>query len=611
MVPLTRDRAKGVASPHYHSKKETEVKMRKVRSCLTVIVLTLACASPAIPDEPTRQAIIRYESVHHPEVALHGMVVSQNVLASQIGRDVLQRGGNAVDAAVAMGFALAVTLPRAGNLGGSGFMLVHMAESGTSVVLDYRSIAPLASNEQLFRKVDGEIDQDAMTHGAKAAAVPGTVAGLYQAWQRWGSMPWKDLLAPAKNLAADGIIVSHDLNFALSQGEQSMGHYPTSAAIYLRPDGQAWQPGEHLLQSDLAWSIGQIMEGGADAFYRGELAHRIVGAFQADAGLMTLEDLAGYRVKVRDVVATDYRGYRVVSTPPVSAGGITLIQMLNMLGQFDVRGLGAGSVAHLHLLAEVMKRAAANRRTWLGDPDFVDVPVDRYISADVAKAMAATIDPSQAADVKAIQPWPMVDKLSHDTTHYSVLDVKGNAVSNTYTLGHSFGNSWVAQGTGILFDNQMRNYSYRDAAEHPNALAPKKRMLSTMTPTIVLDADGRVFLVTGTPGGSYIINVILQILVNVIDFKMNIDEATHRPRMYQGWNWPQLGLEPGFSPDVIAALDAMGHETRIERTMGSVQSIMWRGGKFYGAADPRRPNAKALGLMYPPQPRLKAVSGGD
>ena len=594
-----------------HPAKEPKVKLRKIRSCLTVIVLTLVCASPAITEQPTRQPIFRYESVHHPEVSLHGMVASQNDLASQVGRDVLQRGGNAVDAAVAMGFVLAVNLPRAGNLGGGGFMLVHMAESEMSFALDYRSIAPLVSNEQLFLKADGEIDQEAMTHGAKAAAVPGTVAGLYEAWERWGSMPWKELLAPAEKMAADGIIVSHDLSYALSQGALTMEQFPASRAIYLRPDGREWQPGERLMQSDLAWSLRQIMEGGADAFYRGELARRIATAFEADGGLMTLEDLAGYRVKLRDVVATDYRGYRVVSMPPVSAGGVTLIQMLNMLGEFDVSALGAGSVAHLHLLAEVMKRAAANRRTWLGDPDFINVPVDRFIGADVAKGMAATIDADRAADVKAIQPWPMIDKLSHDTTHFSVLDAEGNAVSNTYTLGHSFGNSWVANGTGILFDNQMRNFSYRDTAGHPNAVAPKKRMLSTMTPTIVLDADGEVFLVTGTPGGSYIINVVLQILVNVIDFDMNIAEATHRPRMYQGWNQPQLGLEPGFSPDVAAALDAKGHETRIERTMGSTQSIMWRDGKFYGAADPRRPNAKALGLMYPPQSRLETVSGGN
>ena len=567
--------------------------------------------STPVQQAPARQAIIRYDSVHHPEVALHGMVVSQNDLATEVGRDILRQGGNAIDAAVATGFALAVTLPRAGNLGGSGFMLVHLAESGETIALDYRSMAPLDSNRHLFLTTDGSIDWRALTHGAKAAGVPGTVAGFYEAWQRWGTLPWKDLLAPAQELAADGIVVSHDLAFALSQGAQTMAQFPSSAAVYLRPDGAGWQPGERLVQADLAWSIGQIMNGGADAFYRGELASRIAAAFDADRGLITREDLAGYQVKEREIVTTDYRGYKVVSMPPASAGGITLIQMLNMLSEFDLSALGAGSAAHLHLLAEVMKRAAANRRTWLGDPDFVDIPIAELISMDTAKAMAATIDTGRAAYVEDVQPWPTGYTHSHDTTHFSVMDAAGNAVSNTYTLGHSFGNSWVAQGTGILFDNQMRNYNYRDGPVHPNALVPKKRVVSTMTPTIVLDENGDVFLVTGTPGGSYIINVILQLIVNVIDFDMNIAEATHRPRMYQGWRWPQLGLEPGFSPEIITALKARGHETRVERTMGSTQSIVWRDGKFFGAADPRRPNAAALGLMYPPQPRLKAVAGGD
>jgi gamma-glutamyltranspeptidase/glutathione hydrolase len=583
---------------------------KKLRRGLTVTVLSLVCFCTSAQAQ-TRQAIIRYDAIHHPVIGLHGMVVSQNDVASEIGRDILRQGGNAIDAAVATGFALAVTLPRAGNLGGSGFMLVHLADSGETIAIDYRSMAPLASDPALFRKDDGEVDWGALTHGARAAAVPGTVAGLYEAWQRWGSMPWEQLLEPARDLAANGIVVSHDLAFALSEGVQTMGQFPSSARIYLHPDGRGWQPGERLVQSDLAWSITRIMEGGADAFYRGDLADRIVAAFAADGGLISHDDLAGYTVRQRDLVTTDYRGYRVASMPPVSAGGITLIQMLNMLGQFDVASLGAGSVVQLHLLAEVMKRAAANRRTWLGDPDFVDVPIAEFISMDVAKAMAATIDLERAAPVKSIKPWPLGMKASHDTTHYSIMDADGNAVSNTYTLGHSFGSSWVAEGTGILFDNQMRNYNYRDGPDHPNALVPKKRMLSTMTPTMVLDADGKVFLVTGTPGGSYIINVLLQIIVNVIDFDMNIAEATHRPRLYQGWNWPQLGLEPGFSPDVIEALDAMGHEPRIERTMGSVQSILWRDGKFYGAADSRRPNAAALGLMFPPQQRLKAVSGGN
>ena len=356
---------------------------RTLRSRLTITVISLFCLCTAAAAQ-TRQAIIRYDSVHHPAVGLHGMVVSQNDLASDIGRDILRQGGNAVDAAVATGFALAVTLPRAGNLGGSGFMLAHLAESGETVALDYRSIAPLASDPDLFRMGDGEVDMDALTHGARAAAVPGTVAGLYEAWQRWGSLPWPDLVAPARELAAKGIIVTHDLAFALSQGEQTMRQFPSSAAIYMRPDGSGWQPGERLVQSDLAWSLTQIMEGGADAFYKGELAERIVAAFKADGGLIRRKDLAAYVVKERDIVTTDYRGYRVVSMPPVSAGGITLIQMLNMLSQFDVTALGAGSVAHLHLLALLMNRAAANRRTWLRDPDFGDVPIAESISMNVA-----------------------------------------------------------------------------------------------------------------------------------------------------------------------------------------------------------------------------------
>ena len=585
---------------------------QRLRNWFTVVVLTLVGAcSTTEAQTSTRQAIIRYDSIHHPEVALHGMVVSQNDLASEIGRDILRQGGNAVDAAVATGFALAVTLPRAGNLGGSGFMLVHLAGSGETVALDYRSVAPLASNSRLFQTADGEIDWTALTHGARAAGVPGTVAGFYEAWQRWGTLPWQDLLAPARKLAADGIVVSHDLAFALSEGAKTMGQFSSSSAIYLHPDGRGWQAGERLVQTDLARSITEIMEGGADAFYRGALADRIVAAFEADGGLITRADLAGYDVRERELVATDYRNFRVIAMPPASAGGVTLVQMLNMLSQFDVASMGAGSVEHLHLLAEVMKRAAANRRTWLGDPDFVNIPIAELTSLDTAKAIAATIDPDRAADIKDIEPWPSGYQESRDTTHFSVMDAAGNAVSNTYTLGHSFGNSWVADGTGILFDNQMRNYSHRDSLDHPNALVPKKRVLSTMTPTIVLDAEGDVFLVTGTPGGSYIINVILQVLVNVIDFEMNIAEATQRPRIYQGWRWPQLGLEPGFSPEIIEALKAMGHQTRVERTMGSTQSIVHRDGKFFGAADSRRPNATALGLMYPPQPRLKAVSDGD
>jgi gamma-glutamyltranspeptidase/glutathione hydrolase len=572
---------------------------------LSAFLIVAICWSLPIArlEAQPKRSILRNESIHNPVVGLYGMVVTQNDLASEVGRDVLQRGGNAIDAAAAVGFALAVTLPRAGNIGGSGFMLVHAAEEGETAAIDYRAVAPLASDETAFRDADGKLDRESLTYGARASGVPGTVAGLHEAWRRYGSLPWRDLVEPAVRLAADGIVVSHDLASTLERGQSTLARFPASAAIYLRPDGEPWQPGERLVQRDLAWSLEQLRDGGPDAFYRGELAQRIAGAFQTDGGLITRQDLESYAVREREVVSTDYRGYRVVSIPPPSAGGVTLIQMLNMLSGFDVTAMGAGSVESIHLLAEVMKRAAANRRTWLGDPDFVEVPMARYIDPAVAQAIATAIDLERATQVKDVDPFPLGHEESHETTHFSIVDAQGNAVSNTYTLGYSFGSSWVAAGTGILFDNQMRNYSFRDEPGHPNALAPGKRVLSTMTPTLVLDGNDKVSLVTGTPGGSYIINIILQILVNVIDHDMNVAEATARPRMYQGWRTRWLGLERGFSPDVIRLLEAMGHETRLEPAMGGAQSIRWRDGKFFGAADPRHLDATALGLMYPVKKR--------
>jgi len=372
--------------------------------------------------------------------------------------------------------------------------------------------------------------------------------------------------------------------------------YYSNGSAYLKQDGQAWVAGDVLKQKDLAWSIAQIMDEGADAFYKGELAKRIVSAFTKVGGIISHEDLAAYQVKDRTPVQTTYRGKQVISMPPVSGGGVTLIQMLNMLENFPVADLGAGSAKNLHLLAEVMKRAAANRRSLLGDPDFVKVFVDGYISKDLAKKMAGDVDTKHAGDVTTITAEPVERYESRNTTHYSVMDQYGNAVSNTYTLGYSFGSGFVAEGTGILFDNQMRNFSYRSDSNHMNELAPGKRMLSTMTPTIVLGEDGKVLLVTGTPGGSRIINVVLQVVVNVLDHNMNIAEATHQPRIHQGWRSQTLGIERGMNPEVVAILKGMGHVVDLQQTMGSTQSIMWRDGVFHGSADPRRPNALALGL---------------
>ena len=569
---------------------------------LTACVFILGFYSAPVLSQQThalKQAIVRYDSIHHPVKARFGMAVSQNSIATRVGQQTLARGGNAVDAAISMGFALAVTLPRAGNLGGSGFMLVHMASENKTEAIDYRSVAPLAASVEKFTGADGELDWDRLTWGSTAAAVPGTVAGMHMAWQRYGSMDWKTLLQPAYQLAHEGFEVNHDLAEVLNLAADEFRVHARGSA-YLRQDGRPWVAGDTLVQPDLAWSIAQIMEHGAVAFYEGELAQRIVAAFEANGGLLSSADLAAYKARERAPVSTTYRGMKVISMPPVSSGGVTLLQMLNILENFDLRQYPQGSAKSLHLLAEVMKRAAANRRTFLGDPDFTGIPVDTYIGKELAEEMAKKIDMQHAASVKDIEPESIGDTEIRDTTHYSVMDRHGNAVSNTYTLGYSFGSGFVAEGTGILFDNQMRNFSYRAGSGHPNALAPGKRMLSTMTPTIVLDRDGKVFLVTGTPGGGRIINVILQVLVNVIDYQLNIAEASDRPRIHQGWQQQDLAIETGMNPEVIGILRNMGHEIDIQRTMGSTQSIVWREGVFEGSADPRRPNALALGLDRPP-----------
>lgn len=587
--------------------KPTLTKVMRLRTIfLTAIVFLLAFnasdawSQAAVVGSGLKQPIIRYDTIHHPVKGRYGMVVSQNSTATIVGQAILARGGNAVDAAIGIGFALAVTLPRAGNLGGSGFMLVHMAEEKKTLAYDYRSVAPSNASVDLFTRANGELDMDKLTFGPMAPGVPGTVAGMYMAWQQLGSMSWKDILKPAYILADEGFSVGHDLAHVLNMASKVIHHYSPDSA-YLKQDGKPWVAGDKLVQKDLAWSIAQIMEHGAAAFYEGELAQRIVDAFEKTGGIMSREDLAAYRVKEREPVSTAYRGQQVIAMPPVSGGGITLIQMLNMLENFDLRKYGQGSLMSLHLQAEVMKRAAANRRSLIGDPDFVEVPVDAYISKDLAKHMAKKISFKRAAKVKTIKAETLDSYESRNTTHYSVMDAHGNAVSNTFTLGYSFGSGFVAEGTGILFDNQMRNFSYRSDNNHKNALAPGKRMLSTMTPTIVLDADGKVLLVTGTPGGGRIINVVLQVLVNVIDYQMNIAEATHRARIHQGWRNQVLGIEKGMNPEVVRLLKGMGHKVEMRQTMGSTQSIMWQEGNFHGSADPRRPNALALGLNQPPE----------
>ncbi len=559
-------------------------------SCETTpVVVTEAMATPA-------PSITRYESRFHPVLANAGMVVSQNDIATGVGRKILADGGNAVDSAIATAFALAVTLPRAGNIGGSGFMLIHDASSGEVSALDFRSAAPAGVDLDFFRNEDGSFNSQELRLGADAAAIPGTVAGLYKAWEDQGSMDWADLVAPSVALAREGIPVSYDLAFVLGNYADNFRQFPASAEKFLKPDDSTYSPGEIWRQPLLADSLEAIAEGGADAFYRGELAEAMVREIREGGGFFTKEDLATYEARPRDVLMTNYRGHRVYSMPPASGGGLTLLQMLNVLDRFDLEALPYGGADSVHLLAEVMKRSAANRRVDIGDPDFVDVPIEGFLSAELADSLAEAIDMKRATPVENISPANAFAFEGPDTTHLSVVDGDGNAVSLTYTLGSSFGSGYVIPGTGILTDNQIRNFSL-SRPEHANHIAPGKRMVSTMTPTIVLDPEGELFLVTGTPGGSRIINVILQVIVNMIDYYMNVAEATAAPMIYQGWRDEELFLEKGFSPDTWALLMRRGHIVKPQLTMGSSQSIAVEDGVIQGAADPRRPNAQALGVQ--------------
>lgn len=568
---------------------------------LALLTLSLSCRA---------DVLVSYNTIHHPVLAEAGMVVSQNAIATQVGKDILQQGGNAVDASVAVGFALAVTLPRAGNIGGSGFSLVYDQKDASVAAYDFRSAAPAELNLDELTDGEGKVNTEGFRQGPTSAAVPGTVSGLHKMWSESGSLPWSVLLQPAINLARDGFHINPDLAKALKKAAPRLKNHQASMAQFMPADTEL-QPGTLWQQADLAWSLQQIAEGGADAFYQGTVAQRLVAAAKNDGAYISLTDLKQYKTRKSNAVATSYRGFSVQTMPPSSAGGITLLQMLNMLSQFELREHPQGSAKSIHLLAEVMKRAAANRRTHVGDPGYADVPVTEYIALSTAKKMAASINKSVATPVSDIKPINLsaVESSAHrtklqqtatesiDTTHYSVVDQWGNAVAVTYTLGSSFGSGYVAPGTGILLDDQMKNFYWNQPA-HPNRYEPGKRMISTMTPTMVFNEDQELVLVTGTPGGGRIINVILQIIVNVVDYDMNIAAATQAPRVHQGWRSAPLALESWISRDTVMRLEAMGHEIDLQPTMGSTQSIRVHPTYQAGAADTRRPNASAAGLLF-------------
>ena len=553
---------------------------------------------------PAPAPIITNQARFLPVVARNGMVATQEKHATRVGVEILKAGGNAVDAAVAVGFALAVTHPQAGNIGGGGFMLVHLASRNETIAIDYRETAPAAMTRDVFLDQKGEADPRKSRDSALGVGVPGTVAGLALAHEKYGSgrFTLTQLIEPAIRLAREGFAVEDDLADSLPRAQPRLARWPASAKVFLRPDGTPPQRGDRLIQSDLAASLALIA---ADprSFYQGPLAEQIVASLRANGGIMTLDDLRSYRAIERPVVRGNYRGYEVASMPPPSSGGVHLIQMLNILESFPLRDTGAESAATLHLMIEAMKPAYADRAEFLGDPAFVKVPVAGLTSKRYAAEQRLAIDRERARPAQQIRAGTPAAHEGDNTTHYSVVDRDGNAVANTYTLNFSYGLGLVADGTGILLNNELDDFAAKPGAPNAygliggdaNAPGGGKRPLSSMAPTIVL-RDGRVFLVTGTPGGSRIITMVLQVILNVVDHRMNIAEAIAAPRIHHQWLPDQVNAERGFSPDTLRLLEQKGHTIVTGATFGSANSILVTPDGLTGAADPRQRGTLAEGF---------------
>ena len=544
---------------------------------------------------PIADPIIAGYARNLPVLAAHGMVASQEMQASRIGVDILRRGGNAVDAAVATGFALAVTLPRAGNIGGGGFMLVHLAAPNKTIAIDYREMAGVLTTRDVFLDEAGRFQPSKSQGSGLGVGVPGTVAGFALAHAKYGSGKFSlaDLIAPAQALAADGFIVDDDLADSLPSALRRFAPWPSSRAIFLHADGTPLGRGERLVQSDLAATLTAIMKDGPKGFYEGETARRIIAAVEGAGGRMTRDDLADYRALEREPVRGTYRGREIVSMPPPSSGGVHVIEILNILEGFDIGASGHNSAATIHLMAEAMKLAYADRSKYLGDPDFVNVPVAGLTSKAYAEKLRALISLERARPSADIGPGAPYE--SDQTTHYSVVDSQGNAASNTYTLNFSYGLGLVAPGTGVLLNNELDDFAAREGASNAfgltggdaNAPGPRKRPLSSMSPSFVFE-DGALRLVTGSPGGSRIINIVLQIIMNVIDHKMNAAEATEAPRIHHQWLPDELRVEKGLSPDTVRLLEKLGHKVMLMPVIGSTQTIERARGQLAGAADTRQ-----------------------
>jgi gamma-glutamyltranspeptidase/glutathione hydrolase len=542
-------------------------------------------------------------AIAQPVLARHGMVVAQEAQAARIGADILRRGGNAVDAAVATGFALAVTYPRAGNIGGGGFMVIHLAVGRRDIAIDYRETAPAATTRDVFLDDKGEADPAKSRDGGLAIGVPGTVAGLVLAHRKYGSgrLTLAQLIAPAISLARDGFVIKDDLADTLASARPLFARWPSSMKVFFR-NGAILSEGEKLIQTDLANTLDLVARHGANGFYEGPVAESIAKAVRDAGGRMTAEDLKSYRALERAPVRGTYRGYEIVSMPPPSSGGVHLIEMLNILEGFPSAQLAAKSEVAAHLIVESMRRAYADRAEFLGDPDFVNVPVKKLTSKDYATRWRATINRDRATPSGQIRAGNPAPAESGNTTHFSVVDRHGNAVSNTYTLNLNYGVGLIADGTGVLLNNELDDFAAKPGAPNAfgmlggdaNAPGPRKRPLSSMTPTIVLK-NGKPFLVTGSPGGSRIITATLQIIINVIDRGMNIAEAVTAPRFHHQWLPDQARLERDVPEAIAQSLIKRGHVVTRPLPQTSTNSIMVTRSGLAGAADPRTRGALAAG----------------
>ncbi|QPT34960.1 gamma-glutamyltransferase [Proteus penneri] len=564
-------------------------------------------------------------AAYEPAVeAQQGMVVSSQHLASQVGNDILQKGGNAIDAAVAVGYAQAVVNACCGNIGGGGFMTIHLAD-GTNTFINFRETAPAYASKNMYLDKDGNLVKDASLYGYLASGVPGTVKGLNSALEKYGTLSRQDVMAPAIKLAREGYILTRADTDVLETTTERFKQDPESAKIFLKPDGTPWQPGDRLIQTDLANTLELIANQGDDAFYQGEIPKKVEEASKQHNGLLTQEDFANFTITETQPITCTYRGYEFISAPPPSSGGVTICQTLNILEGYDLKSMGFNSAEYVHTLTEAMRHAYMDRNTFLGDPQFIKNPTEKLLSKAYATEIRQQIKPNKATPSEKVQP-SIAPHESPETTHYSVIDKEGNAVSTTYTINGRFGAVVIAPGTGFFLNNEMDDFTTKVGEKNlyglvqgeRNSIAPLKRPLSSMSPTIVTK-EGKPFLILGSPGGSRIISITLQTALNIIEFGMPPQEAVNSPRIHHQWLPDEVYYEQrGLSKDTLEKLSAMGYKMVEQTPWGAAELIMVglpgeegvlsassgndsavsgavREGYLYGSNDVRRPAGKAVG----------------